>query len=41
MAQLFDKGIDTSGLHPKNIYQSGEIGRQAVTAKLNWYYKKD
>ena len=31
MAQLFDVSTDNVGLHLKNIYEDGELGREATT----------
>lgn len=31
MAQLFDTTTDNVGLHLKNIYEDGELGREATT----------
>lgn len=31
MAELFDKDVDTIGLHLKNIYKSGELHEAATT----------
>ena len=31
MAQLFDTSTDNVGLHLKNIYEDGELGREATT----------
>ncbi len=40
MAQLFEKDIDTIGLHLKNIYQSGEL-EEFVTAEESSVLQKE
>lgn len=35
MAELFDKGSDTIGLHLKNIYTTKELGKNATTEKYS------
>lgn len=31
IAELFDKGSDTIGLHLRNVYESGELDEKATT----------
>lgn len=35
MATLFDCSTDNVGLHLKNIYESGELNKEATTEKIS------
>lgn len=41
MATLFDCSTDNVGLHLKNIYESGELNREATTEKISAVQKED